>query len=150
MGAWDVNGLLPIRGGPEAARGTAGPGRGPAAGRGGVAGLASAGPAWPGGVAAGRTGVTGAALAATAGGALKTPFVAGGSITGAGLATWTASAAGVSTAALGLSAVFAVAPRLGAAAATGSATGSGKDSLSLRTTGASIVEEADRTNSPNS
>ena len=31
--ACEVKGLLPIRGGPEVARGTAGPGRGPAAGR---------------------------------------------------------------------------------------------------------------------
>jgi hypothetical protein len=146
--ACEVKGLLPMRGGPDVARGTAGPGRGPAAGR--------AAPESPGrltvgaaaGVAAWAAGATGARKTSVDGltrsGADATvAAVAGGAATGA------TTTGGASTA-RGLSAVRAVAAALGAAGGAATAAGAGKDSLSLRTTGASIVEEAERTNSPNS
>jgi len=143
--ACEVNGLLPMRGGPEVARGTAGPGRGPAVGR--------AAPPSPGRLTVGSA-VGVAACAAGATGARKTSVdgltrsAAGAA--GAGGAATGATAAGAASAARGLSAVRAVAAALGAAGGAATTAGAGKDSLSLRTTGASIVEEADRTNSPNS
>jgi len=141
--AWEVKGLLPIRGGPEVARGTAGPGRGPAAGR----------PGSPGRLVVGSETAGAAACAAGATGARKTSVdgVAGSAAgaTVAGGATGAATTGGAS-AARGLSAVRAVAAAFGAAGGAATTAGAGKDSLSLRTTGASIVEEAERTNSPNS
>jgi len=141
--AWEVKGLLPIRGGPEVARGTAGPGRGPAAGR----------PGSPGRLVVGSETAGAAACAAGATGARKTSVdgvagsAAGATVTGG--ATGAATTGGAS-AARGLSAVRAVAAAFGAAGGAATTAGAGKDSLSLRTTGASIVEEAERTNSPNS
>jgi hypothetical protein len=142
--ACEVNGLLPMRGGPEVARGTAGPGRGPAPGR--------ATPESPGRLVVGSETAGAAAWAAGATGARKTSVEgltrsAAGAAGAAGAAAG-ATATGAASTARGLSAVRAVAAALGAAG--GAATTAGKDSLSLRTTGASIVEEADRTNSPNS
>jgi hypothetical protein len=148
VGAWEVKGLLPIRGGPEVARGTAGPGRGPAAGRAapGVAGRVAVAPPASAARAAGATGtwktsVLGAARSATG--------VAGAGATGVVTAAATTTGGAASTA-RGLSAVRAVAAARGAGTGVASAAGAGNDSLSLRTTGASMVEEADRTNSPNS
>ena len=144
--AWEVKGLLPIRGGPEVARGTAGPGRGPAEGR--------DAPDSPGRLTVGSATAGAAAWAAGATGARKTSVdgltrsAAGAA--GAGGAAAGASATGAASAARGLSAVRAVAAALGAAGGAATTAGAGKDSLSLRTTGASIVEEAERTNSPNS
>ncbi len=146
--ACEVKGLLPIRGGPEVARGTAGPGRGPAAGR--------AAPPSPGrltvgsaaGVAAWAAGATGARKTSVDGLTRSTAGAAGASAAAA--AATGATAAGAASTARGLSAVRAVAAALGAAGGAATTAGAGNDSRSLRTTGASIVEEADRTNSPNS
>ena len=143
--ACEVKGLLPIRGGPEVARGTAGPGRGPAAGRNppGSAGRLTVG-SETAGAAACAAGATGARKTSVDGVARSAAGAAG-----AGGATGAATTGGAS-AARGLSAVRAVAAAFGAAGGAATTAGAGKDSLSLRTTGASIVEEAERTNSPNS
>jgi hypothetical protein len=151
--ACEVKGLLPMRGGPEVARGTAGPGRG--------AGRPAAGRAAPGAV--GRVAVAESPEATScgaAGGARNTsalgaePATVGAGVAGATGDTGAAAAAGAGattgSAARGLSAVRAVARAAAAGGAAGAAAGFGNDSRSLRTTGASMVEDAERTNSPNS
>jgi hypothetical protein len=145
--ACEVKGLLPIRGGPEVARGTAGPGRGPADG-------GRDAPESPGRRVVGSATAGAAAWAAGATGARKTSVVgltrSTAGAAGAGGATGAAATGATTSAARGLSAVRAVAAAFGAAGGAATTAGTGKDSLSLRTTGASIVEEAERTNSPNS
>ncbi len=144
--ACEVKGLLPIRGGPEVARGTAGPGRGPAAGR-GTPRLA--------GTAYRRLGdgrrrrLCGRCHGCTEDIGRWGRPVRRRSCGRRCDATGAATAGGASVA-RGLSAVRAVAAAFGAAGGAATTAGAGKDSLSLRTTGASIVEEAERTNSPNS
>ncbi len=75
----------------------------------------------------------------------------GAGVTGdTGAAQRRGAGAATGSAARGLSAVRAVARAAGAGGAAGAAAGFGNDSRSLRTTGASMVDDADRTNSPNS
>jgi hypothetical protein len=148
-----VNGLLP-------GRGAAGrpipvlppkgllPGRGPA-GR-GVVGLAPAS-----GSAAGATAAAGATGAAGLGVSTGTTGAGSATDTAAGAASATTGASSVAAAAFFLAAGFAAdaassAAGFAAGAASSAAGAGGIASRSLRTTGASTVDDADLTNSPSS
>jgi len=119
-----LKGLFPGRG--PAGRGGTVPGVGPAA----AAGAAAAS------VTSGTLGAVG--VSTTAGAATSTGATGASSTTGASVAGVTTSS---DAAGLGLAAAFFAGLGPGA---------SGKASRSLRTTGASMVEDAERTNSPNS